>query len=167
MADICHSCLIFVWNNCKNNYLKIFVKNVLNFFWIWCNHQMSVTLIIELSKHEPRNARIWTQDLPISNPPLYHWAHSPCIWNCKEIQIIEVGLKRCLLVRRDYLKKFDKTRILLKWLKWLKMWKFFIIIIFACYFVFESKIWFTTNTKNNGFGCLFGLSLLLLLLITL
>ena len=31
------------------------------------------------SKNGPRNAGIWTQDLPISNPMLYNWAHSPCV----------------------------------------------------------------------------------------
>ena len=30
-------------------------------------------------KNGHRNARIWTQDLPISNPMVYNWAHSPCV----------------------------------------------------------------------------------------
>ena len=28
----------------------------------------------------PRNAGIWTRDLSISKPTLYHWANSPLLW---------------------------------------------------------------------------------------
>ena len=50
-------------------------------YWIWCNNQIWVTLRIDFLKNGPRNTGFWTQDLPILNPTLNHWANSPLIWS--------------------------------------------------------------------------------------